>query len=71
MADLKSRGILAVFHYIPLDTALAGRACSPTSLPLPVTADLSARLLRLPLYIGLIETGEILSCVQQNLTPSY
>lgn len=52
MADFKSRGILAVFHYIPLDTALAGRACSPTSLPLPVTADISARLLRLPLFVG-------------------
>lgn len=53
MADLRSRGILAVFHYIPLDTALAGRACSPTSSPLPETADLSARLLRLPLFVGL------------------
>lgn len=70
MADFKSRGILAVFHYIPLHTALAGRACSPKSSPLPVTADLSARLLRLPLYVGLKETEEILSCMRQNLIPS-
>ncbi len=66
MADFKTRGILAVFHYIPLDTALAGRACSPTSSPLPVTADLSARLLRLPLFVGL-ETEPVIEALQLSL----
>jgi dTDP-4-amino-4,6-dideoxygalactose transaminase len=53
MADLKSQDIRAVFHYIPLDTALAGRTYAPEREQLPVTADLSARLLRLPLFVGL------------------
>ncbi len=63
MAFLKERGILAVFHYIPLDTALAGRTYgAPSPKPLGVTADLSARLLRLPLFIGL-EPDEVIEAV--------
>ncbi|MDI9388983.1 MAG: dTDP-4-amino-4,6-dideoxygalactose transaminase [Synergistota bacterium] len=53
MMRLKSRGILSVFHYVPLDTAAAGQAyASPEQMPLPLTAGLSARLLRLPLFVG-------------------
>lgn len=63
MAFLKEKGILAVFHYIPLDTALAGRTYgAPSPEPLVVTADLSARLLRLPLFIGL-EPDEVIEAV--------
>ena len=63
MAFLKEKGILAVFHYIPLDTALAGRTYGASSPePLEVTADLSARLLRLPLFIGL-EQDEVIEAV--------
>lgn len=53
MADLRSRGINAVFHYIPLDSAVAGRAYATERNPLPITSSLSARLLRLPLFIDL------------------
>ena len=58
MMRLKSRGILSVFHYVPLDTAAAGQAhASPEQKPLPLTAGLSARLLRLPLFVGVeVET---------------
>jgi len=63
MAFLKEQGILAVFHYIPLDTALAGRTYgAPSPKPLDVTADLSARLLRLPLFLGL-EPDEVIEAV--------
>ena len=47
---LKSKGILAVFHYIPLHLSKVGRSMGYTDGQLPVTEDMSARLLRLPFY---------------------
>jgi len=53
LAFLNAEGIGAVFHYIPLHLSPAGlkygRACGR----LAVTEDISARLLRLPLWIGM------------------
>jgi dTDP-4-amino-4,6-dideoxygalactose transaminase len=61
MSRLKSRGILSVFHYVPLDTATAGLArASASRPPLSATADLSARLLRLPLFVG-VDVEEVVS----------
>ena len=47
---LKNLGILAVFHYMPLHQSPAGRKWGRVSGLLPVTEDISNRLLRLPLY---------------------
>lgn len=50
---LADRGINAVFHYVPLHSSPAGvkfgRACGDLSR----TADVSARLVRLPLWVGM------------------
>jgi dTDP-4-amino-4,6-dideoxygalactose transaminase len=51
--ELKRRGISAVFHYVPLHDSPAGRRFGRTPEPLPVTDDISARLLRLPLWDGM------------------
>jgi len=50
IAYLKSKGILAVFHYLPLHLSEIGRSIGYTDGQLPVTESLSARLLRLPFY---------------------
>ena len=50
MAHLHSRGILAVFHYVPLHTSPMGRRFGVAATDLPVTEDIAGRLLRLPLY---------------------
>lgn len=50
MNGLKSRGILAVFHYLPLHLSPMGRSWGYQPGDFPVTEDLSARLLRLPFY---------------------
>lgn len=50
---LKDCGIGAVFHYIPLHDTPQGRRCARIAGPLPHTEDLSGRLLRLPLWLGL------------------
>lgn len=50
IAFLKKRGIMAVFHYVPLHSSPAGRKYGKTPGDLPVTDDYSARILRLPIY---------------------
>ena len=47
---LKSRGISAVFHYVPLHSSPAGVKHGRTCWPMDVTDDVSRRLLRLPLW---------------------
>jgi dTDP-4-amino-4,6-dideoxygalactose transaminase len=50
---LRERGIQAVSHYVPLHLSPMGRQWGYVDGSLPVTEDLSARLLRLPLYYTL------------------
>lgn len=50
LKHLRDRGIGAVFHYIPLHSAPAGRRFGKCSGPLEVTDSVSSRLLRLPLW---------------------
>lgn len=47
---LRSKGIAAVFHYVPLHSSPAGLRFGRAAGRLPVTDDISARLLRLPLW---------------------
>ena len=53
VAHLKERGILAVFHYLPLHTSAMGRKLGGRPGDCPVAEDASDRLLRLPMYVGL------------------
>lgn len=52
---LKERGIMAVFHYIPLHSSLAGRKFGRFHGEDRHTTVESERLLRLPMYYGLTE----------------
>jgi dTDP-4-amino-4,6-dideoxygalactose transaminase len=69
MAHLKLNGINAVFHYVPLHTSVMGRRLGNTDGDLPVTEDLSARLLRLPFYpdITLDEQMRVVKCLSEFL----
>ena len=53
LAACRARGILAVFHYVPLHTSPAGRRLGRTSGSLAYTEDLARRLVRLPLWTGI------------------
>jgi dTDP-4-amino-4,6-dideoxygalactose transaminase len=55
IAALAAQNIQSVFHYVPLHSSPAGRRYGRAAGPLPVTEDLSDRLLRLPLWLGLEE----------------
>jgi dTDP-4-amino-4,6-dideoxygalactose transaminase len=55
---LRSRDILAVFHYQPLHLSPMGRGFGGKPGDCPVTEDLSDRLVRLPLYNWLSEADQ-------------
>lgn len=59
LAHLKQKGILAVFHYVPLHTAPVGQQFGYRQGDLPVTEDLSDRLVRLPFYYDLTEQDQM------------
>jgi dTDP-4-amino-4,6-dideoxygalactose transaminase len=50
---LRREMIHAVFHYVPLHSSPAGKRYGRTSGSMEVTDAMSARLVRLPLWIGL------------------
>ena len=52
-AHLKARDMLSVSHYVPLHSSPGGMRWGRASGSFAVTDDLSARLLRLPLYFGI------------------
>ena len=52
---LDACGINAVFHYVPLHSSPAGRKYGRTQGNLSLTQDLSDRLVRLPLWVGMDE----------------
>ncbi|WP_445166413.1 dTDP-4-amino-4,6-dideoxygalactose transaminase [Mycolicibacterium sp. Dal123E01] len=54
-AHLRAAGVLAVFHYVPLHSSPFARSLGTPQETLPQTEDLSARLLRLPMYFDLTD----------------
>jgi dTDP-4-amino-4,6-dideoxygalactose transaminase len=55
---LRLRGILAVFHYLPLHLSAMGRRYGGRPGQCPVAEDVSDRLLRLPFYTALTEADQ-------------
>ena len=55
---MKARGVSCLFHYVPLHTAEAGKNYGRAVGDLPNTVELSNRLVRLPLWLGLEEQFE-------------
>jgi dTDP-4-amino-4,6-dideoxygalactose transaminase len=62
---LRARGILAVFHYLPLHLSEMGRSHGGRHGQCPVTEDVSDRLVRLPFFTSLkeAEQDEVLDAV--------
>jgi dTDP-4-amino-4,6-dideoxygalactose transaminase len=58
---LKLNGIQAAFHYVPLHSSPAGLKYARTHGEMKFTDDLSARLVRLPLYSGMNGKEEVVS----------
>ncbi len=58
IAFLRSRGILSVFHYVPLHLSPMGKRFGGKEGDCPVTEHVSDRLLRLPFYNDLSEADQ-------------
>ncbi|UTY58015.1 dTDP-4-amino-4,6-dideoxygalactose transaminase [Massilia sp. erpn] len=68
IANLKRQGVNAVFHYVPLHSAPAGRKMSRSHGTMTQTDALSDRLLRLPLWVGLEpELEKVVSALKEAL----
>lgn len=52
---LQSQGIGAIFHYIPLHSSPAGQKFGRTEGTMAVTDDVAARIVRLPLWVGMTD----------------
>jgi dTDP-4-amino-4,6-dideoxygalactose transaminase len=55
---LKARGIMSVFHYLPLHISEMGQRYGGKPGDCPVTEDVSDRLVRLPFYNDLLESDQ-------------
>jgi dTDP-4-amino-4,6-dideoxygalactose transaminase len=53
LKKLEKEGVNAVFHYVPLHSSPAGKKYGRLAGKLPHTQDISERILRLPLFLGL------------------
>jgi len=58
MQAMNRHGVSTVFHYIPLHSSPGGRRFGRAAGELPVTDELSDRLVRLPLWVGFEEFQE-------------
>ena len=70
LADVNTRGVNAIFHYVPLHESAAGRRFGRVASRMDVTTSLSGRLIRLPLWIGLnsSEIEFVIASVAESLT---
>lgn len=64
---LRSRGILSVFHYVPLHLSPMGSRYGAMVGDCPVSEDVAERLVRLPIYYELSESEQdyVISSVQE------
>ena len=53
IAELRTQGVQAVFHYVPLHSAPVGKSAGRSHGDMSNTDSLSDRLVRLPLWLGL------------------
>jgi dTDP-4-amino-4,6-dideoxygalactose transaminase len=69
MRHLKENGILAVFHFVPLHTSPMGERFGYRQGDLPVTEEMSERLLRLPFFydISQMEQMEVVDRIRDFL----
>ena len=67
IAHLKERGILAVFHYLPLNQSEMAKRLGADQ-PCPVTEDISDRLVRLPFFASLedAEQADVIEAVRTS-----
>ena len=67
LQKIQDKGVNALFHYQPLHSSPAGRKYGKYPSPLPVTEDVSERLIRLPIWIGFDQHERVLDVLKDTL----
>jgi dTDP-4-amino-4,6-dideoxygalactose transaminase len=68
IAALKASGVETPFHYVPLHSSPAGQRFGRATAEMTVTDDLSARLIRLPMWAGMEDAvARVIETVQATL----
>jgi dTDP-4-amino-4,6-dideoxygalactose transaminase len=72
LVRLREENVMAVMHYVPLHSAPAGQRFGRTPGPLPITDDLSSRLIRLPLHASITpqEQTRVVAALARVLAPA-
>lgn len=69
ISRMRDKGIQCVFHYIPLHSAPAGQRFGRTASSMTITNDVSERLVRLPLWLGIEnQLDEVLDAASHTIT---
>ena len=72
IAGLKAAGVSSVFHYVPLHSSPHGKAVSRSHGNMSNTDELSDRLVRLPLWLGLEPMQDhVIRAVIAQLNPAH
>ena len=67
LQKMNELGVNAVFHYQPLHSSPAGKKYGKHSSPLPVTDDISERIIRLPMWIGFDQHERVIDTLLKSL----
>lgn len=68
IAALRTSGVYAVFHYVPLHSSPAGRRLGRAGGAMTITDSVADRLVRMPMWVGLEDQlGEVLDCADRVL----
>jgi dTDP-4-amino-4,6-dideoxygalactose transaminase len=69
LAELNAHGVNAVFHYVPLHSAPAGARFGRVAGAMRQTDDISQRLIRLPLWVGMTDEDVdwVATCLERIL----
>ena len=67
LKKMNELGVNAVFHYQPLHSSPAGKKYGKHSSPLPVTYDISERIIRLPMWIGFNQHERVFDALLESL----
>ena len=64
ISTMRELGITLFFHYVPLHSSEAGQRYGRTAAALPLTDEVSDRLVRMPIWTGMtVETERVISTV--------
>jgi dTDP-4-amino-4,6-dideoxygalactose transaminase len=67
LQKMNELGVNAVFHYQPLHSSPAGQKYGKYTSPLPITDDISERIIRLPVWIGLDQHERVFDALLESL----